>query len=499
MTFDNYIKTILSGLKTWAQATFAKKSDIKDMYYSEISITTLVDNLTSEDYYNGDYDYRCNFTPGEKYNVIWNGTLYENVVCVYENGYNILGSLSLNYPFYIDDDGGNSLYVQPRGEDDEFIVVSIIGKKEIVHQINPKYIPLATNSTPGAVRPIVNNEYGMEVWMHPETGELFYGLPMATNDNLGGVRPINKTNEMTMSVGVDNEGRLYAPAGGVGQSTEGEKYVYEDEIVTAAEGAEIFNDYSINKAAGKYSHAEGTSSAIGEYSHSEGFYTKAQGNYSHAEGGNTKAEGTYSHAEGCMTKAIGVYSHAEGDVTIASGQASHAEGMQTHASGGRAHAEGSNTSASGYDSHAEGRHTAAGGLCSHAEGEDTIASANFSHAEGYSTKAYGTFCSHAEGYYTQASGDYSHVEGYYTSANSPYQHVQGKYNISDAEEIYAHIVGNGDSSAPSNAHTLDWDGNAWYAGTVECTGIIMKSSTSGSTKKFKITVDDSGTLTATAI
>ena len=470
MTFDNYIKTILSGLKTWAQSTFAKKSDIKDMYYSEISIATLVDNLTFEDYDSGNYDYRCNFTPGEKYNVIWNGTLYENVMCVYEEGWNVLGASSLNYPFYIDDNGGNDLYVAPNNDDEEFIVVSIIGKKEIVHQIDPKYIP----------------------------DELFYELPMAINGNLGGVCPINKTDDMTMSVGVDNEGRLYAPAGGVGQSTEGKKYTYNGGVITAAKGAEIFNDYLNSKAAGRYSHAESRSSAYGEYSHAEGqdtkavgdcshaegLWTQATGSCAHAEGSNTEATGSYSHAEGLQTQATGLYTHAEGYLTIASGQHSHAEGHQTQATNGRAHAEGDRAVASGDSSHAEGRNTKASGLCSHAEGEDTIASGGHSHTEGQGTKA---------------NGRRAHAEGYCTSADSYDQHVQGRYNISDSEDIYAHIVGNGDSSTLSNAHTLDWDGNAWYAGTVECTGIIMKSSTSGSTKKFKITVDDSGTLTATAI
>lgn len=31
---------------------------------------------------------------------------------------------------------------------------------------------------------------------------------------------------------------------------------------------------------------------------------------------------------------------------------------------------------------------------------------------------------------------------------------------------YAHIVGNGVNGARSNAYTLDWDGNAWFAGDV---------------------------------
>ena len=35
---------------------------------------------------------------------------------------------------------------------------------------------------------------------------------------------------------------------------------------------------------------------------------------------------------------------------------------------------------------------------------------------------------------------------------------------------YAHIVGNGDDEDNrSNAHTLDWNGNAWFAGDVKCT------------------------------
>lgn len=69
-----------------------------------------------------------------------------------------------------------------------------------------------------------------------------------------------------------------------------------------------------------------------------------------------------------------------------------------------------------------------------------------------------------------------------------------------AANKYVHIVGNGtNAKTRSNAHTLDWDGNAWYAGTVEGTAMIIKSSTEGSEKKFKITVDDSGVLSAVEV
>ena len=66
-----------------------------------------------------------------------------------------------------------------------------------------------------------------------------------------------------------------------------------------------------------------------------------------------------------------------------------------------------------------------------------------------------------------ATGEYSHAEGSGTIASGAHQHVQGKYNIADTADTYAYIVGNGESNeARSNAHTLDWNGNAWYSGKV---------------------------------
>ena len=168
--------------------------------------------------------------------------------------------------------------------------------------------------------------------------------------------------------------------------------------------------------------------------------------------------------------ALGMFSHAEGNSTTASGACSHAEGSHTTASGWYSHAEGQHTKASGEHSHAEGNSTTASGACSHAEGIDTVASGSASHAEG--------------------SG---------TVAQSAWQHVQGTFNIVDENNVYVSIVGNGNTSKRSNAHTLDWDGNAWYAGTVEGTAMIIKSSTEGSTKRFKITVNDSGTISAVEI
>lgn len=267
-------------------------------------------------------------------------------------------------------------------------------------------------------------------------------------------------------------------------------------------------------ASGDYSHAEGCGcEALKQTSHAEGWYTLAYGNYSHAEGAFTTAFGNYgSHAEGNRTTALGENSHTEGMSTnkvsnvinnftastsndtiktqwkdrkfsLAKGKASHVEGFDNLALGEASHAEGERTKSTYMFSHSEGYCSEASGQSSHAEGESTIASGHYSHAEGYNTTASNS-SSHAEGFKTTASGYHSHTEGEgtiasgtdshaegaKTIANGNYQHVQGKFNIEDNENKYAHIVGNGDSTARSNGHTLDWDGNAWFKGNVSIDG-----------------------------
>ena len=191
---------------------------------------------------------------------------------------------------------------------------------------------------------------------------------------------------------------------------------------------------------------------------------------SSAIGHQVEASGDSSHAVGYHTIASDENSHAEGYHTTASGENSHAEGSNTTASNYSSHAEGDSNIASGESSHAEGCETIASGMYSHAEGHGSKASSNNSHAEGIGSTASG-YASHAEGNNTTSSGNYSHVEGSYTTASGQYQHVQGKYNIEDTKGKYAHIVGNGtDDNAKSNAHTLDWNGNGWYAGKLSQEG-----------------------------
>ena len=139
---------------------------------------------------------------------------------------------------------------------------------------------------------------------------------------------------------------------------------------------------------------------------------------------------------------------------VASGDYSTARGRESTASGYNSIAEGMKATASGTDSRAQGINTVASGTCSYAEGNQTIAAG---------------YC----------------------------QHVEGQCNVEDFEDKYVHIVGNGTAiDSRSNAHTLDWDGNAWYAGTVEGTALIL-SSPNGT--RYQITVSDTGALSAAAL
>lgn len=239
----------------------------------------------------------------------------------------------------------------------------------------------------------------------------------------------------------------------IGKDVEGQQFTINGSTITASANAEIFGDYENNKCTGQWSIVEGSTNV-------------ATGRVCHVEGANNQALNDGCHVEGVQCIASGYWSHAEGEMTRVTSYASHAEGSYTKMPDGSTRYG----TASGYASHIEG------GGC-HAEAS----------------------CSHSEGLATTTKGNYSHSEGRYTIASSPAQHVEGVANIEDAESKYIHIAGNGSWETRSNAYTLDWDGNGWYAGTVETSAIILRSSTAGSTKRFRITVDDSGALSVSEI
>lgn len=153
-------------------------------------------------------------------------------------------------------------------------------------------------------------------------------------------------------------------------------------------------------------------------------------------------------------------------------------------------------SAVGVKSTAIGFFVEASGDNSFATGEDTKATARNTFSQGAHTEA-SFYGAHAEGDSTKASGRVSHSEGQGTLASSDNQHVQGKYNIEDTQGKYAHIVGGGTSdSNRKNIHTLDWQGNATYAGTVETQGLVLKDTITE--QKYVLTIAN-GNIEITAV
>lgn len=308
------------------------------------------------------------------------------------------------------------------------------------------------------------------------------------------------------------------------ETTASDTFAHAEGQSTTASAAGAHAEGQSTTASAANAHAEGQSTtASASSAHAEGQSTTASTSCAHAEGQGTTASGYVSHAEGMYSSALNAACHAEGSSTKADTYSSHAEGGNTYAQNAYSHAEGQYTIATGMASHAEGTasgtytikltgsanattytYTMSSGesalkpgayityeqamrkvtgvgsgtvtvastlsstalnnvsatLCGHA------ASGVAAHAEGRDTVASGD-CSHAEGQGTSASGNNSHAEGLGTIASEANCHAEGQYNVAPVSGCI-HVVGNGTADdARSNAHTLDMQGNAWYAGEVK--------------------------------
>lgn len=244
-------------------------------------------------------------------------------------------------------------------------------------------------------------------------------------------------------------------------------------------------------------HAEGLKTIAAPYAHAQNMYTKAIGSGSTALGYGSIASGTYATAEGQETEASAACSHSQNFKTKASGSAAHAQNDRTNASGSASHAQNSQTEASGHNSDATGYKTKSKAMNSHTGGEESVTeeTAISGFTEGYknTNRAPRAFMAGGQWNSTSADATDSFVYGIGCSTSAPAQKVGGKYPKGDPK--YAVIIGNGKSSSKrNNAYTLDWDGNACFEGSVECNGIIMKSPNG---TRYKVTVNDDGTLVAT--
>ena len=164
----------------------------------------------------------------------------------------------------------------------------------------------------------------------------------------------------------------------------------------------------------------------------------------------------------------------------------------TAASGLNAIALGLNNTASGNSSVALGGYNEAKKASSVALGSYNEVDGNSSVALGDGNVITGRYAI-AEGLYNEVTKDYAHAEGMNNQAYGETQHVQGKWNLPSAD--FAHIVGNGEAGPyngnpdenRSNAHTLDWNGNAWYQGDVYVGSTSGKNKDEGSVRLAKVT------------
>ena len=380
--------------------------------------------------------------------------------------------------------GGSSTGVQARGEDGKTPVFSVgavtTGLPDTQVSVHVKYNGMNENGNPSylidftipAGKPGKDGDGAGNVYVTTdglESGKLYLFQPGADGSANG-----------TM-VEFDNQG-------GVGRRYPG--YT----------GAEIFNDYDNNIAAGKNAHAEGQeTNATGPRAHAEGYKTTVYAADAHAEGRNTWAMGAQSHVEGMYGIGWGGASHTEGCAItdFYAGEGSYAllndeelirDFLNTCAtlvypngSGGAYYYQITEDALSSYRLHG------ALGLVTHAEGINNIVCDTAGHVEGY-----GNVCGdmipgmeqdpveyapHAEGYSNKVasrlwavhvggayctikSGDYSFAHGYNLSVSNDYETAFGRYNLSEQDGkkvLFAYGIGTSDSNR-KNAFSVLEDG-----------------------------------------
>lgn len=277
------------------------------------------------------------------------------------------------------------------------------------------------------------------------------------------------------------------------------------ELETAVDNFEVPNSNLVNGSAeGSLrtirSTEESDTYTLGDYAIALGRNSKASGSSSYAEGLYATARGNRSHAEGYSTSALGTSSHAEGYYTTASGDDSHAEGCYTQALGDYSHAGGYYTTADHLGMTVIGKCNKTSTLDEYGLTSDFVTQAIYT-SQSYTMSTVAPTPSYTNGTFTWentvvkmgsdlAVGDYIKINNNDTSywqlksmtqnTGSMRLWTVAKYELvgkSKRPGNYVFVVGNGESStARSNAHTLDWSGNAWFSGDV------YVGSTSGTNK-----------------
>ena len=147
--------------------------------------------------------------------------------------------------------------------------------------------------------------------------------------------------------------------------------------------------------------------------------------------------------------------------------------------------------------HSTGENSISSGTYTNISGRNSIGVGNSIHVSGYCNAAFGdqlqnygnaqysficgqigslrkntSFVSGVfSNWYGSTFGTGAQVFGYGNSPASDWSMASGKWSAFDTDKQYARIIGNGtDNNNRSNAYTLDWSGNATFAGTVSSAG-----------------------------
>ena len=325
--------------------------------------------------------------------------------------------------------------------------------------------------------------YAANEIVHP-LDEKFLPETAVMQEDISGFAPIDSPEFLnSISLGRAEDSTVGASSVALGSNVEASGY----NAVAIGSGA---------VASGPFAVAIGNGTTASQYcAYAEGDHSVASGAMSHAENGAT-AKGTSSHAEGCSTTE-GSYAHAEGYQTQAIGSISHTEGWQTEAYGGNSHAEGSLTVAQGGNSHAEGYGTITQVMAQHVQGKYntkevfseslTTGSGSFGFSTYYVADSYtfdestGNFtlvdatlvsvlCNSTDKkYFSEGAQVNTKIYSFIEITSNESNTVAGSYECiqSVISNDYAHVLGNGtDDENRSNAHTIDWNGNAWFQGDV---------------------------------
>ncbi|MEQ3796366.1 tail fiber domain-containing protein [Flavobacteriaceae bacterium MJ-SS4] len=209
-------------------------------------------------------------------------------------------------------------------------------------------------------------------------------------------------------------------------------------------------------ASGRSSFALGESiSASGDFAIAIGQEASAKDGYSVAIGARAIANGSYSITIGSESEshggsvAIGLDAEAH-NTSIAMGYISDAKGKYSTALGSETRAFGDYSTAIGYKVESSGKYSTTFGYKTEATGD-------YATAIGNNTKANGSN-SIAMGNETIASGFSSTALGFQTTADDQFSTVVGRLNDPSTSSNILFQVGNGNSSSPSNAFSVNHEG-----------------------------------------